>query len=165
MKILPQTETEAALLLNRLIKKTLRIATAESCTGGLIGGALTNIAGSSAVFDCGFITYSNKAKMRLLGVPKETLQKHSAVSRETARAMAEGARLNGKVDVSVAVTGISGPGGGTKEKPVGLVCMASSASGVLLDEEHRFGDLGREEVRAETLLAAFSLVHKVLDKI
>ncbi len=109
-----------------LKKKGLKVATAESCTGGLIGHTLTNISGSSEYYDRGMISYSNRAKMELLGVPEELLEKYGAVSEEVARAMAEGVREKSKVDIGVATTGIAGPTGGTKDKPVGLVYIGVS---------------------------------------
>jgi nicotinamide-nucleotide amidase len=102
----------------------LTLATAESCTGGLVVGALTDIAGSSDVVDCGFVTYSNDAKQQMPGVPAETLKTFGAVSRETAEAMALGALSRAEVDLAVAITGIAGPGGATAGKPVGMVCIA-----------------------------------------
>ena len=106
--------------------KWLKIATAESCTGGLVAAALTEIAGSSDVVDRGFVTYSNDAKKAMLGVPEATLASHGAVSRETAEAMAQGALAHAPVDLAVAITGIAGPGGGTAGKPVGLVHFAAA---------------------------------------
>ena len=107
----------------------LKIATAESCTGGLVAAALTDIAGSSDVVDRGFVTYSNEAKQAMLGVPAATLKRHGAVSAETAAAMAAGALKNSQADLAVAITGIAGPGGGSKEKPVGLVYFAAASRG------------------------------------
>jgi len=107
----------------------LSIATAESCTGGLIAGAITEIAGSSAVFERGFVTYSNEAKIELLGVPEEVLAGHGAVSEPVARAMAEGALHNSSATIAVAVTGIAGPSGGSAEKPIGLVHLACARRG------------------------------------
>jgi len=104
----------------------VRIATAESCTGGLIAGAITTVAGSSDWFECGFVTYSNEAKIRDLGVARESIERFGAVSVEVARAMAEGARRVARVDWAVSVTGVAGPAGGTREKPVGTVCFAWS---------------------------------------
>ena len=138
------------------------IATAESCTGGLIAGLLTEIAGSSDVFERGFVTYSNQAKMELLGVSEELLQAHGAVSAEVACAMAVGALERSRAAVAVAVTGIAGPGGGTADKPVGLVHIAVSRGGVTRNEEHRFGDFGRTEVRLKTVEAALHLLEKSL---
>jgi nicotinamide-nucleotide amidase len=114
----------AARLGARLKRRRLKLATAESCTGGWIAQALTSVAGSSAWFECGFVTYSNEAKKELLGVHGAILSRHGAVSEETARAMAAGALLRSRAQVSVAVTGVAGPTGGTKRKPVGMVCFA-----------------------------------------
>ena len=112
------------------LARKLRLATAESCTGGLIAGAITAVAGSSDWFDRGFVTYSNDAKVKLLGVSKRTLGKHGAVSEETAREMARGALRRSRAQASVAVTGIAGPGGGSRAKPVGLVWFAWAGRGV-----------------------------------
>jgi nicotinamide-nucleotide amidase len=135
------------------------VATAESCTGGLVVGALTEIAGSSDVVDRGFVTYSNAAKMDLLGVPESTLSAHGAVSRETAVAMAQGALARAGVDLSVAITGVAGPGGGSAEKPVGLVHFAAAAKdGRLIHREKRYGDIGRSEVRRASVTEALNLL-------
>ena len=134
----------------------VRLALAESCTGGLIAGLLTAIAGSSDVVERGFVTYSNEAKMELLGVPEELLIAHGAVSEEVARAMAEGALAGSNADISASVTGIAGPGGGTAEKPVGLVCMATAMTGEDTVCVRRIFDGDREAVRfkaMETVLA------------
>lgn len=140
-------------------KRGLTIATAESCTGGLIAGLLTEIAGSSAVVDRGYVTYSNQAKMDMLGVPAITLDTFGAVSRETALAMAHGALYRSGASLSVAVTGIAGPGGGSAEKPVGLVHLAAMArTGNTLHKEMRFGDLGRENIRLETIKTAVQML-------
>jgi nicotinamide-nucleotide amidase len=125
-------ETIAALaeaLGVRLLERKALCATAESCTGGLVAGAITEIAGSSSWFDRGFVTYSNEAKMDLLGVPEATLARYGAVSEATARAMAEGALARSRAVLAVAVTGVAGPGGGSAEKPVGMVCFAWGKSG------------------------------------
>lgn len=116
----------AARVLDLCRARGLKVATAESCTGGLVAGALTDIAGSSDVFDRGFVTYSNEAKQEILGVPPATLTKHGAVSAETAAAMAQGTLARSRADVAVAVTGIAGPGGGSADKPVGLVHFAAA---------------------------------------
>lgn len=110
-------------------RQGLKLATAESCTGGLIAATLTEIAGSSDVVERGFVTYSNEAKAELLSVPRKAIAKHGAVSEIVARAMAEGARRRARVDIAVSVTGIAGPGGGTPEKPVGLVHLACARTG------------------------------------
>jgi nicotinamide-nucleotide amidase len=140
----------------------LKLALAESCTGGLIGAALTEIPGSSDVLDRGYVTYSNTAKATMLGVPTETLRKFGAVSAETARAMAEGALAKSGAGVTLAVTGIAGPGGGGPDKPVGLVHFAAARRGKTLHKEVRFGDLGRGEVRRRSVLAAFDLLHELV---
>lgn len=143
--------------------KGLKIATAESCTGGLVAGALTEIAGSSDVFVEGFITYSNEAKMATLGVVEDTIDKFGAVSAPTAVAMAEGAIANSRAQVSVSVTGVAGPGGGTVKKPVGLVHFAAARRGGATDFEHRnFGDIGRTEIRMASVVVALELLRKKL---
>src|SRR3954468_14028132 len=135
------------------------VATAESCTGGLVAGALTEIAGSSDVVDRGFVTYSNAAKMAMLGVPEATLRQHGAVSRQTAQAMASGAMARAEVDLTVAITGIAGPGGGTAEKPVGLVHFAvATKDGGLTHREKRYGDIGRSEVRRASVIEALNML-------
>jgi nicotinamide-nucleotide amidase len=137
----------------------LTLATAESCTGGLVAGALTDLPGSSAVVDRGFVTYSNEAKQQMLGVLAETLRTYGAVSRETAEAMARGALAHADVDLVVAVTGIAGPGGGSRDKPVGLVHFACGARGGRMTHvEMRYGDLGRTEVRNKSVLQALAML-------
>jgi nicotinamide-nucleotide amidase len=143
--------------------RKLRLATAESCTGGLIGGLLTEIPGSSDVFERGFIVYSNRAKSDLLNVPRDLIADQGAVSEAVARAMAEGAVENSHAHAAVAVTGVAGPGGGTALKPVGLVHIAAAREGrSILHEAHRFGELGRSEVRLLTVEAALTLLHRLL---
>ena len=143
--------------------KGLRIATAESCTGGLIAGLLTEIPGSSDVVERGFVTYSNQAKEEMLGVPGELLVAHGAVSEAVARAMAEGVLKHSRAQIAVAVTGIAGPGGGTAQKPVGLVHIAACREGgATLHEEHRFGDIGRSNVRLKTVEAALKLLREMI---
>ena len=135
------------------------VATAESCTGGLIAGALTEIAGSSAVVDRGFITYTNQAKTELIGVCAKTLETFGAVSRETALQMAQGALSRSSAAVAVAVTGIAGPGGGSVEKPVGLVHLAlKSRRGDVDHREMRYGDIGRDQVRLATVRTALEML-------
>lgn len=137
----------------------MMVATAESCTGGLVAGALTSIAGSSDVVDRGFVTYTNEAKQDMLGVPQEVLARVGAVSRETAEAMARGALARSRADLAVSITGIAGPGGGSAEKPVGLVHFAAAArDGRLIAEERRFGAIGRDAVRAESVAVALGLL-------
>lgn len=149
----------AARLLDLCRSRRLLVVTAESCTGGLVAGALTEIAGSSDVFDRGFVTYSNTAKESVLGVPKAVLVAHGAVSRETAEAMAEGALRCSGAHLAVAITGIAGPGGGSKDKPVGLVHFAgASRGGQRLHREKRFGGLGRREVRRLSVRQALEIL-------
>jgi len=153
----------AETVLNEARAKGVRIATAESCTGGLIAGLLTEIAGSSDVFERGFVTYSNKAKKDLLGVPGTLITRDGAVSESVACAMAEGALARADAEIAVAVTGVAGPGGGTPEKPVGLVHIAAVRSGrTAVHEIHRFGDIGRQDVRLKTVEAALLLLRKLL---
>jgi nicotinamide-nucleotide amidase len=134
------------------------VATAESCTGGLVTGALTEIAGSSDVVDRGFVTYSNSAKMAMVGVPETTLAAYGAVSRQTAEAMAQGALARAGVELTVAITGVAGPGGGSEEKPVGLVHFAAASSERLIHREKRYGDVGRSEVRRLSVIEALSML-------
>src|ERR1700751_5224140 len=131
----------ARRLLELCRARGLKIATAESCTGGLVAGALTEIAGSSDVVDRGFVTYSNEAKREMLGVPAATLKNHGAVSRQTAEAMARGALRNSNADLAVAITGIAGPGGATPGKPVGLVHFAAAGRGRLVARGGTVGDI------------------------
>jgi nicotinamide-nucleotide amidase len=139
--------------------KGLKIATAESCTGGLVAGALTAIAGSSDVVDCGFVTYSNEAKSQMVGVDPALIAAHGAVSSQVAMAMAGGALKHSRADVSVAITGVAGPGGGSAEKPVGLVWFGSTRKGVApTTVEARYGDIGREAVREESVRQALRLL-------
>jgi nicotinamide-nucleotide amidase len=137
----------------------LKVATAESCTGGLVSGALTEIPGSSDVLDRGFVTYSNAAKQTMLGVSAAILERHGAVSRETADAMAAGALAMSKADLSVAITGIAGPGGGSEEKPVGLVHFAAAArDGRRVRREKRYGDVGRSTIRMRAVAEALAML-------
>ena len=145
--------------------KKLKLATAESCTGGLIAGALTEIAGSSDVFDRGFITYSNEAKAMTLKVDAAILRDHGSVSAETARAMVQGALAFSRGDIAVAVTGIAGPGGGSAQKPVGLVHFASARKGgEPRNVERRFGDIGRTEVRLDTVRQALAMLAEEINR-
>lgn len=158
-----ELRADAERLLAMARAKGLKIVTAESCTGGLIAGLLTEIPGSSDVVERGFVTYSNDAKVELLGVPPELIEKHGAVSYEVALAMANGALRQSRAHIALAVTGIAGPGGGTDQKPVGLVYI----SGALRYDPHsppenlpavtaecKFGDIGRSEVRLESVAVA-----------
>lgn len=139
--------------------KGLTIATAESCTGGLVAGALTEIAGSSDVVDRGFVTYSNAAKTAVLGVEPALIEAHGAVSEPVARAMAVGAVRVSGTSLAVAVTGVAGPGGGSAEKPVGLVHFAVAIAGQeTIHAERRFGDIGRSQVRADSVRQALTML-------
>ena len=146
-------------VLDKARTQQMRIATAESCTGGLIAALLTEIPGSSDVVDRGFVVYSNGAKTELLGVPADLIANRGAVSEPVARAMAEGAVRNSTAQLAVAVTGIAGPGGGSPEKPVGLVHIAAAHAGhATLHERHLFGDIGRHEIRIASVQAALQLL-------
>lgn len=134
----------------RLTEKGWMLATAESCTGGMIAAACTDLAGSSQWFERGFVTYSNEAKTEMLGVPAELIAKHGAVSEEVVRAMAEGALRHSRAQVSIAVTGVAGPGGGSAAKPVGTVWFGWSVDGCSNSEQQQFAG-GRFAVRAATL--------------
>lgn len=154
----------ASELLGQTKSRGYSIATAESCTGGLIAASLAAVPGASASLERGFVTYSNEAKTEMLGVPAELIREHGAVSRQVALAMVAGALQHSRADIAVAVTGIAGPDGGTAEKPVGLVHIAAARrGGHTLHQEKRFGDIGRHEVQAETVAAAFDMMQRVLD--
>jgi len=156
---------QARALLDLCRAKKLLIATAESCTGGLVAAMLTEIPGSSDVVERGFVTYSNAAKEAMLGVPAATLERFGAVSRETAEAMAKGALAHSPADLSVAITGIAGPGGGTPDKPVGLVHFAAAArDGQLLHQECKFGDIGRAQVRLVSVRQALLMLQELADQ-
>lgn len=144
-----------------LIAHDMTIATAESCTGGLIAGALTSISGSSAVVYGGFVTYANEAKMKMIAVPEQVLAEFGAVSEQTARAMAEGALRASGADIAIAVTGVAGPTGGTDEKPVGLVYFGCATTHETYYQERRYGDLGRDEIRMATVVTALKMVADV----
>lgn len=153
--------TRAEQLIALYRSRGLMLATAESCTGGLVAALLTEIAGSSSVVERGFVTYSNAAKEQLLGVAPALLAAHGAVSAEVACAMAQGALGHSQADVAVAITGIAGPGGGTAEKPVGLVHFATAGkAGGVIACERRFGALGRPAVRRASLLVAIELLRQ-----
>lgn len=159
----PQLIQQAVDLLAAARSKGVMIATAESCTGGLIAGLLTEIAGSSDVVDRGFVTYSNQAKEEMLDVPRDLLETHGAVSEPVAAAMAAGAMTRSRAQLAVAVTGIAGPSGGSDEKPVGLVYVAAMREGSeAVVERHLFGDIGRTQVRFVTIEAALKLAESLL---
>jgi nicotinamide-nucleotide amidase len=157
-----ELQSTARRIIEICAARGLTIATAESCTGGLVAGALTEIAGSSAVVLCGFVTYSNEAKQSMLDVPAETLAAHGAVSRPTAQAMAAGALAHSPAALAVAITGIAGPGGGSPEKPVGLVHFAAAArAGARIARERRYGDIGRTAVRHASVLEALAMLEEL----
>jgi nicotinamide-nucleotide amidase len=159
MTFSPALVERTAALLRRCEAAGLRIATAESCTGGLVAALLTEVPGSSAVVERGFVTYSNEAKTEMLGVPADLIAGHGAVSEAVARAMAEGALARSRADIAVAITGIAGPGGATTAKPVGLVhfAVALRARGTM-HLERRYGDLGRAVVRERAVADALDLL-------
>lgn len=146
-----------------LTERNLTITCAESCTGGLLSGRIINVPGVSDVYKAGFITYSNKAKRKLLGVKKSTLKKFGAVSKQTAREMAAGAAKAVKADVAVAVTGIAGPDGGTPEKPVGLVYIGCSVKGKVTVKKCQFSG-SRSQIRESAVVAALKLVRMCVEK-
>ncbi len=154
----PEIEALAAQVLDGARARDWRIATAESCTGGLVAAALTEIPGSSDVVDRGFVSYSNPAKQKLFGVPAHILANRGAVSEPVARAMAEGALAASNAQLAVSITGVAGPGGGTAAKPVGLVFFATAAESVVRHHEARFGDLGRTGVRLAATRTALELL-------
>ncbi len=154
---------EAANLLESLKEAGLIVATAESCTGGMIAAALTDVAGSSAVVDRGFITYSNAAKHQMLGVSEALIAEHGAVSEPVARAMAEGALARSNTTIAVSVTGVAGPGGGSPDKPVGTVHFACARQGAATRHSHQlFAGLDRAGVRKASVLHAFKLMREAI---
>lgn len=154
----------AQALLELCSRKKLTLGLAESCTGGLLAATLTEIPGSSRVLDRGFVTYSNEAKQQI-GVAAATIERYGAVSRETAEAMAKGVLANAPVTLSASITGIAGPEGDTPDKPVGLVHFAvgASRSGKLVHHEHRYGGIGRAQIRRQSVLRALAMLHELAD--
>ena len=160
----PTNYDRAERLLRETKARRYTIATAESCTGGLIAATLAAVPGASASLERGFVTYSNEAKIELLSVRMALLRAHGAVSREVALAMVDGALMHSPADIVVSVTGIAGPDGGTEEKPVGLVHIAAARrDGPVLHEEKRFGAIGRHEIQEATVAAAFELMERALN--
>ena len=154
---------DAASLVAALRGSGMMLATAESCTGGLIAAAITEVAGSSEVFDRGFVTYSNAAKTELLGVGAGLIEHHGAVSEQVALAMATGALRHSQADLAFAVTGVAGPGGGSADKPVGLVHLAAAKrDGAVIHRELRLGEIGRRAVRLASAAEALQLVRALL---
>lgn len=156
----PETLALAESVLALCRSRHWRLATAESCTGGLVAASLTAIAGASNVVECGFVTYSNKTKIEWLGVPPETIAAHGAVSAETAAAMARGAVARAGVDLAVSVTGVAGPGGGTPQKPVGLVYIGIATKDGAARVEQRIFSGNRGEVRRAALTLALELLQQ-----
>jgi nicotinamide-nucleotide amidase len=157
----PEHSQLAIRTLNHLRASKRRCVTAESCTGGLVAALLTSIPGSSDVVERGFVTYSNEAKIELLSVPDEIIVGHGAVSSQTAEAMARGALTHSRADVAVSITGVAGPGGGSAEKPVGLVFLAVASAKGCNVVEMRFGPLSRDEIRARSVVKALELIQSV----
>jgi nicotinamide-nucleotide amidase len=154
----PEHTRLAIRTLDHLRSSKRRCVTAESCTGGLVAALLTSIPGSSDVMERGFVTYSNEAKTELLEVPAETIAVHGAVSAQTAEAMARGALAHSRADVAVSITGVAGPGGGSAEKPVGLVFLAVATKSGCDVAEMRFGTLSRDEIRARSVVKALEMM-------
>jgi nicotinamide-nucleotide amidase len=153
----------ASEVLGLCSRHRFRVVTAESCTGGMIAAAFTATSGSSLVFERGYVTYSNNAKIEDIGVPAELIEEHGAVSEQVAHAMAFGAIKKAKADIGLSVTGIAGPTGGTPQKPVGLVHItAAHRDGKLLHRECRFGPIGRGEVRRLSAMATLALAKELL---
>jgi nicotinamide-nucleotide amidase len=160
-----QLAAEALRLFELCREQSLKLAVAESCTGGLISAATTEIPGASAIFDRGFVTYSNEAKTAMLGVRPEFITKHGAVSAAVAIAMAEGALAHSQADVAIAVTGIAGPTGGSAEKPVGLVHIAAARIGAeTLHIERRYGLLERTTIRMMAARDAVLLAQRTIER-
>ena len=156
----PDLTGKAMRLIDTCRRKQLMLATAESCTGGLIAGLITSVAGSSDVFDAGFVTYSNAAKTAMIGVPEDLIARLGAVSEDVARAMAVGAIRHSRADIAVAVTGIAGPGGGSASKPVGLVhCTAARRGCEIHHLELQLGDIGRDAIRLATVVQAIEMAY------
>jgi nicotinamide-nucleotide amidase len=163
--MLDEDVVEAAKNLLTICKqKNLLVATAESCTAGLVAGTLAEVPGVSSILDRGYVTYSNEAKHEMLGVPRDILTTHGAVSPQTAEAMVRGVLGQSRVHLAVSVTGIAGPDGGTAQKPVGLVFFAAATrSGKIIDVEKRYGNIGRDKVRKLSVLQAFRMLHALAE--
>ncbi len=158
MSVPEKITVQANHVVERLTARLEMVVTAESCTGGLIAGALTSVSGSSAAVYGGFVTYANNAKAKMIGVPEALISEHGAVSEPVARAMAEGARNTSGVDWAIAVTGIAGPTGGTNEKPVGLVHFGLAGPDGVTHHRELFPDNGRDGIRQSTVLLALDLL-------
>ena len=157
----PEIKVQVSELLKVFKTCGLKIATAESCTGGLLAAALTSVSGSSAVVERGFVTYTNTAKIQSLGVPHDLLNAHGAVSAEVAKAMAEGALTKSNADVAISITGIAGPGGAVQGKPVGLVFFALAREHMrTVTVERRYGEIGRDGIREASVATALDLLRQ-----
>lgn len=155
----------AETVLNLCKSKKLTLATAESCTGGLVAAALSEIPGSSLVLDRGFVTYSNEAKQQMLGVTPATIDVYGAVSTACAEEMAKGALAHASVDLAISITGIAGPTGAVRGKPIGLVYFcAASRSGRVIAHYRKYGDIGRANVRRECVLQALAMLQELAEK-
>lgn len=161
-KVETATSDPGKRIIDILTEANKTIVTAESCTGGMIASALTDIPGASAAVYGGYVTYAKTAKSRMIHVQARLIRDYGAVSNQVARAMADGARNTARADYAVAVTGIAGPDGGSDKKPIGLVYVAVSSELATVVIEHRFGDLGRDEIRKASVRAALDLVLQVL---
>lgn len=155
--------TNAEKLVSILIEKGYQVSCAESCTGGKLTGAIVDVPDASKVLNAGIVTYSNEAKMWYLGVKEETLEKYGAVSENTASEMAEGIAEANKAQIGVSVTGLAGPGGGTKEKPVGMVCFGFYVCGETTTVTKQFGDIGRNRVRKKSVEFALEKLVEILE--
>lgn len=168
MTFSPEILSAAERVIDACRARGWRIGAAESCTGGLVAAALTEIAGASDVVAAGFVCYADDAKLELLAVDAQVLQEHGAVSERVAQWMAKGALEAAGLDLAVAITGIAGPGGGSEDKPVGLVHFATArrdGKSIILDHrEERFGDLGRHEVRIRSVLAALLMLEAAAEQ-
>jgi nicotinamide-nucleotide amidase len=155
----------AKALLNICKQKKLTLATAESCTGGLVAATISEIPGSSAVLDRGFVTYSNEAKQQMLGVTPATIDVYGAVSTECAEEMAKGALAHASVDLAISITGIAGPTGAVLGKPIGLVYFcAASRSGRVIAHDRKYGDIGRANVRRQSVFQAMAMLQELAEK-
>lgn len=161
----PAKKDAAQQVIELLTASNKTIVTAESCTGGMIAAALTDVPGASAAVYGGYITYANSAKSRMIHVQARLIRDYGAVSNQVARAMADGARNTARADFAVSVTGIAGPDGGSEKKPVGLVYVAVSSELATVVIEHQFGDLGRDDIRRASVNAALELIVQVLSSV
>lgn len=149
-------------VVHQLMEKGYHISFAESCTGGLAAAALVSVADASKVLDASFITYANNAKTKYLGVKEDTIAAYGVVSEEVARQMSEGVAGETGAEVGIGITGVAGPGGGTKEKPVGMVCFGFFVDGTVYTETLQFGDIGRNEVRRKSVEYVYEKLHELL---